>query len=154
MEKYGFFIDNKCVSIAESEEEKNFLSLLISNGIIKNLTDAQFTNAKNYKSLLFLNNDTVEENMYLDKYSNDPTLDVEDEKNRIKNFIKNEALSRIEDWLASNPNADNFAYWDDYKNKLRAVDVDSMSFPLSYETFQEWFNNQSGYPQKSPLQLP
>ena len=60
----------------------------------------------------------------------------------------------IENWLAANPNADNFAYWDDYKNKLIAVDVDSMSFPLSYETFQEWFNNQSGYPQKSPLQLP
>ena len=154
MAKYGFFIDNKCVSIAETDEEKNFLSTLITGSVVKTLTDEQFTNSKNFKSYLFLNNDTVEENLHMVKYLNDSTLDVEEEKARIKDFIIKNALVRINNWLSANPSDDNFSYWNDYKNKLEAVDVDSLSFPLAYETFQEWFNNQSGHTQKSPLQLP
>ena len=154
MAKYGFFIDNNCVSIAETDEEKNFLSTLITGSVVKTLTDEQFTNSKNFKSYLFLNNDTVEENLHMVKYLNDSTLDVEEEKARIKDFIIKNALVRINNWLSANPSDDNFSYWNDYKNKLEAVDVDSLSFPLAYETFQEWFNNQSGHTQKSPLQLP
>jgi len=154
MAKYGFFINNGCVSIAESEEEKNFLSTLLVGSVEKTLTDEQFNNAKNYKSYLVLNNDAVEENLHMVHYLNDPELNVEEEKARIKDFIQKNALVKINNWLSANPLADNFSYWNDYKNKLEAVDVDSISFPLGYETFQEWFNNQTEHPQKSPLQLP
>jgi len=154
MAKYGFFINNSCISIAESEEEKNFLSPLLIGSVVKTLTDEQFTNAKNYKSLLTLNNDAIEENFHMFHYLNNSELDVEHEKSIIKHFIQKNALVKIKNWLSANRSADNFSYWNDYKTKLESVDVDSISFPLSYETFQEWFNNQPGYPQKSPLQLP
>jgi len=153
MSKYGFFYNNMIFAIAESEDEKNFLSSFIADSTVKTLTDEQFNNAKNYKSQLILDNNVVNENLIMYEALNGSSINEEKAKIHIKHLIKNH-LWKINGWLEANPTSDNFSYWNDYRSKLQEIDVDAMVFPLSFETFQEWFNNQSGYPQKSPLQLP
>jgi hypothetical protein len=153
MSKYGFFYNNIVFAIAESENEKIFLSDFISDSIVKPLTDEQFNNAKNFKSQLILDNEVVKENSMIAQPLNDSSIIEELARVQIKDFIKN-ALYKINGWLDANPTNDNFTYWNDYKSKLQEVDVDAMVFPLGFETFQEWFCNQTGHPQKSHLQLP
>jgi len=152
--KYAFFYHNTCYAIAESEEEKDLLSLSIVDSILKTITDLQFENAKNYKSLLVLENDVVtEESLYAPLLNNSET-DFDTAKSMIKLNINNIWLKKITTWLDANPQSEHYSYWEDYKIKLEAVDPDSISFPISHESFMEWFNNQTGNPTKSPLQLP
>ena len=152
MAKYGFFINNQCNGVAESEEEKNTLSAFKEGAVIKTLTEDQFNNVKNLKSTLTLNGENVEETFMDDAvYYNNASINAEEAKNEINELIQNRFLPQVTAYCLANPDD---TYWADYKQKLEEVDIASLTFPLSYETFQEWFNNQSGYPSKSILQCP
>ena len=131
MTKYAFFYENTCHAIAESDEEKNSLLKVNVDSVVKELTDTQFNDAKNLKTSLSLEGETVQETTWYSEDTpllNDADVDSTTAKEQIKGLIDN-------------------------LFKLNQVDVDSMNFPLSVETFQEWFNSQSGYPKKSILQL-
>jgi|DEB0MinimDraft_6_1074348.scaffolds.fasta_scaffold13338_2 hypothetical protein len=157
MTKYAFFYNNISFAIAESEEEKNLLSPAIPDSILKTITDSQFENVKNFKSKLKIVDDTVLEESLSFVPLNDSTKDIDHVKNEIFSH-RDECINRVSSWLEAHPNpnaeAERYAYWEDYKSKLESVDTDSMTFPLNYETFMEWFNSQPNYPTKSPLQLP
>ena len=152
MARYAFFINNRCSALAESDEEKNILSGFKSGAVIKSITEDQFTNGKNFKSILILNGEHVEEEVSDDVlYLNNPTKDIEKSKKEIKDLIDCIFIPVLTHYCEANKND---TYWPDYKKKIEAVDVNSLSFPLEYETFQEWFNNQPNYPKKSLLQCP
>lgn len=158
MTKYAFFYENTCHAIAESDEEKNSLLEVNVDSVVKELTDTQFNDAKNLKTSLFLEGETVnEKNFYYDDYIylNDENVDTTTARSQIQGLIENIFKPKLSAYLDSNLNQDNedYSLWLDYSNKINQVDVDSMTFPLSVETFQEWFNSQSGYPKKSILQL-
>jgi hypothetical protein len=152
MTRYAFFLNNQCTALAESEEEKNMLLGFRWGAVIKSITEDQFINAKNYKSLLILNGENIEEKFEEDRlYLNNPTKDVEISKKEITNLINVLYLPFLTNYCLAN---ENDTYWTDYKEKIQSISVDSLSFPLEYETFQEWFNNQPNYPKKSLLQCP
>lgn len=152
MAKHGLFLNNGCVAIAETDEEKNNLSNFWLGATVKTLTDDQFNDAASLKSVLSLNEGTVISTIEDDKvWYNDSSVNVENAKTEIQNLINDRFLAKLSPYCYANPND---SYWADYKNKIEAVDVNSMSFPLSHETFQEWFNNQTGNPTKSILQCP
>lgn len=157
MTKYAFFYNNISFSIAESEEEKNLLSPALPDSTLKTITDSQFENVKNFKTKLKIVDDVVVEESLSFVPLNDSTKDIDHVKNEIFTH-RAECINRVSSWLEAHPNpnaeAERYAYWEDYKSKLQSVDTDSMTFPLDYETFMEWFNNQPNYPTKSPLQLP
>jgi hypothetical protein len=159
MTKYAFFYDNTCHAVAESEEEKNYLAKTNGDSVIKELTDTQFNDVKNLKTSLFLDGETInEKNFYYDGYLylNDENVDTTTARAQIQGLINNLFKPKLTAYLQGTLNSsnDDYSYWQDYSNKINQVDVDSMNFPLSVETFQEWFNTQTGYPQKSILQLP
>jgi len=159
MTKYAFFYDNTCHAVAESEEEKNYLAKTNGDSVIKELTDTQFNDVKNLKTSLFLDGETInEKNFYYDGYLylNDENVDTTTARSQIQGLINNLFKPKLTAYLQGTLNSsnDDYSYWQDYSNKINQVDVDSMNFPLSVETFQEWFNTQTGYPQKSILQLP
>ena len=86
MTRYAFFLNNQCTALAESEEEKNMLLGFRWGAVIKSITEDQFINAKNYKSLLILNGENIEEKFEEDRlYLNNPTKDVEISKKEITN---------------------------------------------------------------------
>lgn len=152
MTRYAFFLNNQCNAVAESEAEKNILIGFRWGAVIKSITEDQFINAKNYKSLLILNGENIEEKFQEDRlYLNNPTKDVEISKKEITDLINFRYLPFLKNYCLANQND---TYWSDYKEKIQSINVDSLSFPLQYETFQEWFNNQPNYPKKSLLQCP
>ena len=158
MTKYAFFYENTCHAIAESDEEKNSLLKVNVDSVVKELTDTQFNDAKNLKTSLSLEGETVQETTWYSEDTpllNDADVDSTTAKEQIKGLIDNLFKPKLSAYLDSNQNQDNedYSLWLDYSNKINQVDVDSMNFPLSVETFQEWFNSQSGYPKKSILQL-
>ena len=59
-----------------------------------------------------------------------------------------------ESFITSNPTHPDLSIWQDYLSKLENIDLDSISFPLSSDSFQQWFNSQPGYPTKNIFQLP
>jgi hypothetical protein len=154
MSKYGFFYDNTLYALAESDDEKNWLSTYIVGAVTKSISDLHFNNAKNYKSNLILNNDIVEENSFGFPPVNNSETNFDEAKIIIKDLIERVYLFKINSWLRANKESSHYSYWNDYKTKLQAVDVDSITFPLTHETFIEWFTNQPNNPSKSPLQLP
>tara|TARA_R110000824_G_scaffold366126_1_gene554706 strand:+ start:117 stop:596 length:480 start_codon:yes stop_codon:yes gene_type:complete len=159
MTKYAFFYENTYHTLAESDEEKNYLSKFNIDAVVKELTDTQFNNAKNLKTSLSLEGETVQETAFYSEDTpllNDAEVDPTTAKEQIQSLIDNLFKPKLEMYLGVDLNKDNedYSYWLDYNNKINQVSVDSMSFPLSVETFQEWFNSQSGYPTKSILQLP
>jgi hypothetical protein len=152
MTRYAFFLSNSCSALAESDEEKNILSAFRVGATVKIITETQFINAKNLKSILILNGENIEEVFADDKiYLNNPTKDVEEAKKEVDSLIKYHFLPLLEDYCSSNPND---TYWSNYLEKIKSIDVNSLSFPFNYETFQEWFNNQTNFPKKSLLQCP
>lgn len=153
--KYGFFFNNYVYSIAESEEEKNFLLPYLKDAILKELTDSQFENAKNYKCRLAIqDNAVIEETLVLHDPLNSSTADFDHARSVLANEVHHNWVAKIDGWLKNNLESEHHSYWTNYRNKLTEVDFDSLSFPLEYESFMEWFNNQTDNPTKSPLQLP
>ena len=152
--KYGFFYNNYSFAIAESEEEKQFLLPYLSDSIIKELTDSQFENVKNYKCKLFIQDDAIIEETIPQDLLNHPATDFDHAKLVLENEVHRNWVLKIDEWLKNNSESEHHSYWTNYRNKLTEVDFDSLSFPLEYESFMEWFNNQTDNPTKSPLQLP
>src|SRR5210317_1356114 len=152
--KYGFFYNNYSFAIAESEEEKQFLLPYLSDSIIKELTDSQFENVKNYKCRLFIQDDAIIEETIHQGLLNNPATDFDHAKLVLENEVHHNWIFKIDQWLKNNSESEHHSYWTNYRNKLHEVDFDTLSFPLEYESFMEWFNNQTDNPTKSPLQLP
>lgn len=152
--KYGFFYNNCSFAIAESEEEKNFLLPYLQDAIMKELTDSQFENVKNYKCRLVIQDDVIIEETIYQQALNDPASNFDNTKEVLKEQIYNNWVKKINDWLENNTESEHHSYWTNYRNKLQEVDIDAINFPINYETFMEWFNNQTDNPTKSPLQLP
>jgi len=152
--KYGFFYNNCSFAIAESEEEKNFLLPYLQDAIMKELTDSQFENVKNYKCRLVIQDDVIIEETLYQEALNNPASNFDHAKEVLKNEISNNLVPKINDWLKNNTESEHHSYWTNYRNKLQEVDIDAINFPINHETFMEWFNNQTDNPTKSPLQLP
>jgi len=152
--KYGFFYNNCSFAIAESEEEKNFLLPYLQDAIMKELTDSQFENVKNYKCRLVIQDDVIIEETLYQEALNNPASNFDHVKEVLKEQIYSHWVKKINDWLKNNTESEHHSYWTNYRNKLQEVDIDAINFPINHETFMEWFNNQTDNPTKSPLQLP
>ena len=118
MERYAFFLNNRCNLLAESNEEKNILSGFRSGAVVKTITESQFLNARNLKSELILNEGIVEEVLIDDQlFLNNPEKNLQEAKDKIKNTIAI-FLPLLEQYCNSH---ENDTYWHDYKKKLEDI---------------------------------
>ena len=149
MAKHAIFNeDGYFLKLAESDSEKNSLSGPTLTA--KSITDTLFTEIAEGKKTVSLSGDTVSETSSGTDFASESAADqklifqecIADQKKQVENFIE------------SNSGHSDLATWQTYLSKLNEVDVESISFPVSNNSFQNWFNSQSGYPSKNIFQLP
>ena len=75
------------------------------------------------------------------------TLTAEEQSSEITKKVADQSDS-IKLFISSNPDNEELPIWQDYLSKLEAIDVDTLDLPISNNSFQQWFNQQPGYPQK------
>jgi hypothetical protein len=69
----------------------------------------------------------------------------------LKQYIKNQCNS-IENFLNNNLNHNQFQKWNNYKNQLFNLDLDSIQYPLNI-SLEQYFKDKN-LPSLSPLQIP
>ena len=80
-------------------------------------------------------------------------LQMRQQKNSFEHEI-GQQINRVETFISNHSTHSDLSIWQDYLSKLQNIDVESISFPVSNNSFQQWFNSQSGHPSKNIFQLP
>ena len=157
MAKHAIFNQSgNFLHLAESDDEKNSLSNKVWPAYLtKEISDQLFEDVANSQKFLALDGDSMTETENAIP-SGDPVFADETVENQKINFtdsIKSQ-ISLIEDFIDTNPTHSDLSIWQDYLSKLESIKIDSISFPVSNNSFQQWFNSQPGYPSKNIFQLP
>tara|TARA_R100001086_G_C11738287_1_gene231717 strand:- start:132 stop:608 length:477 start_codon:yes stop_codon:yes gene_type:complete len=143
--------------LAESDSEKDSLSNKVWPAYLtKEISDQLFEDVANSQKFLKLESDNSMTETENAVPSGDPIFEnetVENQKTHFTDTIKSQ-ISLIEDFININSTHSDLSIWQDYLSKLESINIDSISFPVSNNSFQQWFNSQPGYPSKNIFQLP
>ena len=157
MAKHAIFNQSgSFLHLAESDSEKDSLiEYSYPTHLTKEISDQLFEDVANFQKFISLDGDSITETASAIP-SGDPVFADETVENQKINFtdsIKSQ-ISLIEDFIDTNPTHSDLSIWQDYLSKLESINIDSISFPVSNNSFQQWFNSQPGYPSKNIFQLP
>ena len=145
----GYFLH-----LAESDSEKNSLiAHSYPTYSTKEISDQLFTDVANGQKFISLNGDSITETEITPASDFSESDTAETQKKSFEESIKHQKF-KTESFITSNPTHPDLSIWQDYLSKLENIDLDSISFPLSSDSFQQWFNSQPGYPTKNIFQLP
>ena len=121
--------------------------------VAKEISDAQYLAASQDTLTLYLEEDVVKEMSNQTYDSNRPDETDSERDARWKETFEEELnyqkykVGHYVDFTSDAP-----AEWVAYKNNLYSVNVDNVTFPI--ESFQKWFNSQSGFSQLTMWELP
>ena len=152
MAKHAIFNQSgSFLHLAESDSEKDSL---IANSYptysTKEISDQLFTDVANGQKFISLDGDSITETAREVSLADET---AEEQKKDFQEEIESQ-ISKVESFISSNPTHSDLSIWQDYLSKLKNINVESISFPVSNNSFQQWFNSQSGYPTKNIFQLP
>jgi len=152
MARHGIFNElGSLLYLAESDAEKNSLSNRSWPAYpTSEISDQLFEDVAHLQKRITLEDGSVVETATNYSFA---TLTAEEQSAEITQKVADQSES-IELFIASNPDNEELSIWQDYLSKLEAIDVDTLDLPISNNSFQQWFNQQPGYPQKKFLQLP
>ena len=137
--------------LAESDAEKNNLSNKAWPAYpTAEISDQLFDDVAHLQKIITLQDGSVVETATNYSFA---TLTAEEQSSEITKKVADQSDS-IKLFISSNPDNEELPIWQDYLSKLEAIDVDTLDLPISNNSFQQWFNQQPGYPQKKFLQLP
>lgn len=136
-------IEGSLYKIAENQNDLN--SLNINSSDYKIIEDSQdnFNLVKNgiKTSIKYNNNDIT----YVDRTSGFAT------KEELQVYVNN-FINEIKQFTDNNSNHPLFSKWNDYKNQLSSLNLDSIIYPMNISL--EQYLNALGQPSLNPLQIP
>ena len=156
MAKYFVFhTDGTLCGLASDETKRDYFLKFTENGngTAKTPTDAQWTKCHEDTKRYTLENDTITE-YTLDRYESNRTEinETDDERNArwLADFKEDlqEQKDRVAAYLANTTDS----AWSAYQTNLNSVDPSTVTFPI--DSFQKWFNSQSGFSSLSIKELP
>ena len=152
MAKHAIFNQSgNFLHLAESDSEKDSLiAFSYPTHSTKEISDQLFTDVANGQKLISLDDDSITEVTSGITFTEET---AEGQKEIFQKEIK-EQISKVAAFVSNNPTHSDLSVWQDYLSKLENINLVSMSFPVSNNSFQQWFNSQSGYPTKNIFQLP
>jgi hypothetical protein len=136
-------LEGSLYRIAENLSDLNNLNINKEDYKIIEDIQGNFNLVKlNKKNVIKYSGDTItyEDNNFLIKNKANIEIEINNDKQLIRQFLEN------------NPNHLLFNRWNSYYNQLNNVNVDSITYPLN-KTLQEYFNDL-GQPSFHILQLP
>lgn len=136
-------------NVALTDDEKDSLMQHRATYIAKEVTDSQADDALNEVKEFKLNGDTINEST-LDWSESNRSAEASQEV--FENWLSNKK-DRVADFLKSNKQHADFSEWQNVETQLLAIDVSSITFPITGSP-QQWFSAQSGHSSKKMLQLP
>lgn len=155
MAKWAIFTgQGQIFRLASDDATKDsFLPFGGESAVAKQVTDSEWNSiAAQNKTVSLVNGSIQIQDKNLDTPSRPVDLSAEEilaaEKVNFENQIKDQKI-RIEEYLSANPND---TVWVNYLNNLNSIDVSTVTFPV--DSFQQWFNSQSGFSTKNILELP
>lgn len=139
------------LNLAESDSEKDSLiAYSYPTHSTKEISDQLFADVANSQKFISLDGDSITET------TRDVAFTDETAEEQKKNFEHEigQQINRVENFISNHSTHSDLSIWQDYLSKLQNIDVESISFPVSNNSFQQWFNSQSGHPSKNIFQLP
>ena len=149
--------------ITENDSEKNYFLKFFPQGKFVECSNIDFINVQKALKNSFLDEsgnivlkDNREKFLFSYSFIDDRTQETVtinttliDLQKNFKSIIDNQILA-VSNYLVSYPND---VDWSAYLSKLKSIDINSINFPIE-KSFQSWFLEQEGVPNKSILQLP
>jgi|TARA_R100000231_G_scaffold6028_1_gene9038 hypothetical protein len=148
-----FGVNGAMIKLSKSEDQKNKFLHKYDPAVAKEISDAQYLAASQDTLTLYLEEDVVKEMSNQTYDSNRPDETDSERDARWKETFEEELnyqkykVGHYVDFTSDAP-----AEWVAYKNNLYSVNVDNVTFPI--ESFQKWFNSQSGFSQLTMWELP
>jgi hypothetical protein len=155
MAKWAIFTSQGQIFRLASDDttKDSFLPFGGESAVAKQVTDSEWNSIAAQNKIVSLVNGSIQiQDPSLDTPSRPVDLSAEEiltsEKVGFENQIKDQKI-KIEEYLSANPND---TVWVNYLNNLNSIDVSTVTFPV--DSFQKWFNSQSGFSTKNILELP
>ena len=143
--------DGGMVGLAKTESLRDHFVNHYENAQAREITEDKWVSASQDTITLMLVNGNIDE-LPNQIYDSNREGETDEQKNQrwIDTFNAEVAnqIQLCEDYLSGITDAD----WQSYLDNLKSVDVASVTFPI--DSFQKWFNSQSGFSQKSIWELP
>ena len=155
MAKHAIFNQSgNFLHLAESDSEKDSLiANFYPTHSTKEISDQLFTDVANGQKFISLDGDSITETEITSETPASQDEAAEKQKKAFEEEIQVQ-ISKVGAFINNYPTHSDLSVWQDYLSKLKNINLDSISFPLSSDSFQKWFNSQSGYPTKNIFQLP
>jgi mRNA-degrading endonuclease YafQ of YafQ-DinJ toxin-antitoxin module len=136
-------IEASIYKIAENQNDLNNLNIIdLDYKIIEDSQDNFNLVKYGTKILLKYNNNDI---TYVDGTTKFAT------KEELQSYVNN-FINEIKQFTNNNPNHPLFSRWNDYKNQLSSLNLDSITYPMNI-SLEQYFN-ASGQPSLNPLQIP
>tara|TARA_Y100000004_G_scaffold28425_1_gene29193 strand:+ start:18 stop:476 length:459 start_codon:yes stop_codon:yes gene_type:complete len=143
--------DGYKTGLAKTESLRDHFLNHYDGSVSKEIAEDKWTSAAQNTITLILENDTIQE-YSTETYDTNRDGESDEERNqRWQDTFRQEhedQIRRVKDYLDGITDAE----WEGYLNNLNSVDISTVTFPI--DSFQKWFNSQSGYSQKSIWELP
>ena len=150
MAKWGIFEYGDIRAVALTDAEKDSLMEHRGTYVAKEFTDAQADACLNVTKEFKLDGEAIEE-LVVDW--NDSNANAESGEANFKAWVEGNS-SDIYFFLQANKTHPDYSEWETIKTKVDAIDISSITFPLT-QSPQQWFSAQSGNSSlKKMLQLP
>tara|TARA_Y100001973_G_C5195672_1_gene334079 strand:- start:1648 stop:2097 length:450 start_codon:yes stop_codon:yes gene_type:complete len=149
MAKWFIFEQGDLRNVALTDDEKDSLMQHRQTYVPKEVTDSQADDALNVVRGFNLNGDTITDFTFDWAESNrsaEASLEV------FEKWLQ-DSIIRIGYFLNSNKQHPDFSEWKNVQTQLKAVDISSITFPITGSP-QQWFSAQPGHSSKKMLQLP
>jgi hypothetical protein len=152
MSKWVIFRNNQVFKLASTDAIKDSFVEAAGGGsdtVAKTVTDTQWDDISWGIKDCTLSNDAISITDKVLEQASDITAEqkLASEKACFQEEIDNQ-IALIDAYLENNTSTD----WTNYKANLNSIDVSTVTFPV--DSFQKWFNSQSGFSSKSILELP
>jgi len=152
MAKWAIFNgQGRVFKLASNDSIKDsFIEKAGEGSVAKEINDSQWNDiASNTKIVSLVNNSVQIEEPSMTRPTGFTAEQVAAISKTNFEYIIKDQKTIIQEYLDLNPGD---SEWINYLNNLNSIDVSTVTFPI--DSFQQWFNSQSGFSTKNILELP